>query len=129
MNEYFDIINLNHYELRYHPHMSMDDRAAQFAPFDALVGYKEEINEKKRLTDSRKVLLNDELENIDLKFKLLEKNKKLIVTYFLPDTYKLGGKYVKYSGILKRADNVSKELIFTDKKRIRIEQIISVENI
>ena len=45
MNEYMDILTFPHYELRYHERMSLENRAAQFAPFDALTGYKEEINE------------------------------------------------------------------------------------
>ncbi len=48
MNEaekYEDIINLPHHESQNHPHMSMMQRAAQFAPFAALVGYKETIQD------------------------------------------------------------------------------------
>ena len=28
-----------------HPHMNMSDRAAQFAPFDALTGFSEAVDE------------------------------------------------------------------------------------
>lgn len=46
MNDnYEDIINLPHYEPKRHPRMSMEARAAQFAPFAALTGYEEAIKE------------------------------------------------------------------------------------
>ena len=35
------------------PPMSMHDRAAQFSPFAALVGYDDAVAESARLTDSR----------------------------------------------------------------------------
>jgi len=43
--DYSDIINLPHYESKRHPRMSMMARAAQFAPFAALTGYNEAIDE------------------------------------------------------------------------------------
>ena len=45
MDKYDDIINLPHYEPKYHPRMSKYKRSAQFAPFAALTGYEDEIEE------------------------------------------------------------------------------------
>lgn len=42
---YDDIINLKYIKSKRHKHMSLTDRAAQFAPFAALTGHKEAINE------------------------------------------------------------------------------------
>ena len=42
---YDDIINLPHHISKKHPQMSMLARAAQFAPFSALTGYGEEIQQ------------------------------------------------------------------------------------
>lgn len=42
-NEYDDIIHLPHHVSARHPRMSMNQRAAQFAPFAALTGYKEAL--------------------------------------------------------------------------------------
>ena len=35
-----------HHQSLTHPHMSLYDRAAQFAPFAALTGYEDMINEE-----------------------------------------------------------------------------------
>ena len=40
-NKYEDIINLPHHVSTKHPQMSIEQRAAQFAPFAALVGFEE----------------------------------------------------------------------------------------
>ncbi|MBQ7279336.1 MAG: hypothetical protein IJR13_01245 [Bacteroidales bacterium] len=42
-HEYDDIINLPHHVSAKHPQMSMEARAAQFAPFAALTGHDEAI--------------------------------------------------------------------------------------
>ncbi|MBO4375497.1 MAG: hypothetical protein J5829_10360 [Lachnospiraceae bacterium] len=44
-NKYDDIINMEHHVSKTHPRMSMRDRAAQFAPFAALTGLEEEMEE------------------------------------------------------------------------------------
>ena len=44
-NNYDDIINLPHYVSKKRPRMSMEQRAAQFAPFATLTGFKDEIEE------------------------------------------------------------------------------------
>ena len=42
-NKYEDIINLPHHVSTKHSKMSIEQRAAQFAPFAALTGYGEEV--------------------------------------------------------------------------------------
>ena len=44
-DDYSDIINLPHHVSVNHPRMTMHQRAAQFAPFAALVGFEESIQE------------------------------------------------------------------------------------
>ncbi len=46
---YDDIIDLPHPTSRKHPRMSMHDRAAQFSPFAALVGYGDAVKETEKL--------------------------------------------------------------------------------
>ena len=52
MNEYDDIINLEHDISKKHPRMSMEDRVAQFAPFAALTGFEEGIEETAILVET-----------------------------------------------------------------------------
>lgn len=42
---YDDIINHPHHVSAIHPQMTMEQRAAQFAPFAALTGHKEAIEQ------------------------------------------------------------------------------------
>ena len=47
-DNYDDIINLPHHVSKRHPQMSMMNRAAQFAPFAALTGHSDAIQETVR---------------------------------------------------------------------------------
>ncbi len=51
--KYGDILNLPHHVSETHPPMPIADRAAQFAPFAALTGYKEAIEETERLAEKK----------------------------------------------------------------------------
>lgn len=51
--KYGDILNPPHHVSETHPPMSIADRAAQFAPFAALTGYKEAIEETKRMAEEK----------------------------------------------------------------------------
>lgn len=54
--------------------MSIHDRAAQFSPFAALVGYGETIAEAERFTDSRRDLTGDETAMLNARLgRLLDK--------------------------------------------------------
>ena len=45
---YADIFHHPHWQSPTRPHMSLYDRAAQFAPFAALTGYEDMVNEEAR---------------------------------------------------------------------------------
>ena len=53
MGKYDDIINLPHHISKKHPRLSMEQRAAQFAPFAALTGYGDAIKETIKLNEER----------------------------------------------------------------------------
>ena len=59
-SDYDDIIHLPHHVSKRHPQMSMWNRAAQFAPFAALTGYEDAIQESAKESEN---LYNEE--NID----------------------------------------------------------------
>lgn len=52
-DNYEDIINLEHHKSQNYPWMPEADRAAQFAPFAALVGFEQIIEETARLHAQR----------------------------------------------------------------------------
>lgn len=104
-----------------HP-MSMSDRAAQFSPFAALVGYGDAVVETARLTDNRIELTEDEINelnaNLNRLLDNLDEQPEIKVTYFVPDEKKSGGKYVDKVGIVRIYDSYANELVFTDGARI-----------
>lgn len=111
--------------------MSMHDRAAQFSPFAALVGYGDAVAETARLTDSRAELTEDEMSelnaNLNRLLDSLDEQPQISVTYFVPDEKKSGGKYVEKVGVVRIYDSYSQELVFMDKTRIKIQDIIRIE--
>ena len=130
MSDYDDIINLPHHQSKNHPHMSMHDRAAQFAPFAALTGYDDAVKEARRLTDSKPELDENQLEELDQKLADLmtriEEHPKVTITYFEPDDNKDGGEYIAYDGRLSKIDYVRKALIFEDNKTISLSDILKI---
>lgn len=52
-NPYEDILDLPHHVSSKHTQMPMSDRAAQFSPFAALVGYDAAIKEASRMIDEK----------------------------------------------------------------------------
>ena len=69
MNDnYSDIIHLPHHVSTRHPQMPMISRAAQFAPFSALTGLDDAIDETGRQQVDEKLLL-DEYERLENEMK------------------------------------------------------------
>ena len=67
---YSDIINLPHHQSVRRPHMSVYNRAAQFAPFAALTGYDQMVQDtaRMRLDDEKRVIGDDEKRMLDERF-------------------------------------------------------------
>ena len=103
-HKYDDIIDLPYPlpGLPTRPRMSIQDRAAQFAPFAALSGHGAAIRETARLTDQRieleedqLVVLNEQLQKI---MDRVGEHPEVSVLYFKPDGKKDGGAYVTVTG-------------------------------
>lgn len=130
MDKYDDIINLPHYEPKYHARMSMYKRSAQFAPFSALVGYDEQVKECSRITDKR-LEIDDELkEKISNKLnkinEFIKEYPAVEITYFIPDDKKEGGKYVTEKVNVKRIDFINRFIKLNDNKKIFLDDIIDL---
>ena len=130
MGKYDDIINLPHHISSKHPRLSMEQRAAQFAPFAALTGYGDSIKETARLTDNRIELNEEEKEMLNIKLQELKSKistlPQVTITYFVPDAKKAGGEYITKMSRLKKIDEYKKIIILEDKTIIPIDEIIEV---
>lgn len=131
MRNYEDIRNHERYQLKHHTPMSLESRAAQFAPFAALVGYDEEIGEAARSTDGREELSEDAIDALNQAFqKLLEHEEERLlvtVTYFQPDAKKDGGRYMTYTGNFRFYDAEKRVMKFVDGMVIGVEQVCRIE--
>lgn len=107
-------------------------RAAQFAPFAALTGHDEAIEETARLTDSKTEL--DEYTKDELNRKLIFLDEHIddeiavSITYFAADAKKNGGKYVTKSGVVVKVYKFEREVVFDDGTSIPIEDIAAIES-
>ena len=130
-DNYDDIKHLTRPQYDDLPPMSMSDRVAQFSPFAALVGYDDAVSETARLTDSKAVLTEDEMSelnaNLNRLLDNLDEGLEISVSYFVPDEKKSGGKYVEKVGTVRIYDSYVQELVFVDKTRIKIQDIIKIE--
>lgn len=130
MNKYDDIINLPHHVSKTRNPMSLYNRAAQFAPFAALTGYDDAIEETARLTET-KVELSDELKNdLNQKINFIKNNIKvhpeITIKYFVRDNKKSGGIYKSLTSIIKKVDDFNKCFIFADNTNVYFDDIISI---
>lgn len=132
MKNYDDIINLPHHVSKNHPQMSRYNRAAQFAPFSALTGYEESINEAGRYVTNKIELDDSNKEEINFKLNILNNliNQRNQVTFifFSKDKLKNGGSYKTIKGILKKYDELNKLIILEDKTKIYIDDIFSIKS-
>ncbi len=111
-----------------YPKMSMSDRAAQFAPFAALTGHKEAILEQQRITQTKRILSNEEKLEINEKIiELMNLKSKCRIAYFEKDKTKSGGQYMESVLSFKRLDELNKVLYFKENIQIQIEDIVNIE--
>ena len=130
-NAYDDILNLPHHTSTVQPAMPMQNRAAQFAPFAALVGYDALIRETARLTD-QKVELDESVkaelnEKLRLLLELLPQRPEVTITYFQPDSKKAGGAYRTTNGIVRKFLLNENLLVMMDGSQIPVDAIAALD--
>lgn len=131
IHKYDDIINLPHHVSSTRPHMSIEERAAQFSPFTALTGHEDAIKETARQTEREIILDENELEILDEKLKAIlsdkSDNKNIKVVYYVPDENKNGGKYVECIGRVKKMDEYRHVLVMEDGTEINVGRIADIQ--
>lgn len=131
--KYDDIINLPHHVSTKRPQMTRSARAAQFAPFAALVGLDDEMEETARLTDTKPELEEAEKEKINRILLEIRDNPQketaVELTFFRPDGRKDGGAIITVPCTVRRIDEIRRSLILSDRSKIEFENILSIKTI
>ncbi len=129
--KYKDIIYLPHHVSKNRPQMKISDRAAQFAPFSAVVGHGSSVKEaarytveKKELNEDAKAIIDKELSNICSE---LPSERLIQITYFKKDKLKEGGKYLSLVGKVMKIDTYKGELYIEGQEVIKIDDIYDID--
>ena len=129
-SRYDDIINLPHHVSPTRQRMSMHDRAAQFAPFAALVGYDDAVAETARLTEARPELDAQEQRAINERLAYIvdhiHEQPEVCVKYFIPDEHKSGGAIIEVSGKVKKISATDGIIVMADGCVIPITDVMDI---
>ena len=111
--------------------MSIYERSAQFAPYDALEGYMDSVKETSRITSKRIEITEEVKSEINDKLNSIQRNivfhPKVKITYFIKDNKKSGGCYKEIECNIKKIDTINNELILINNNKIPIKEIINIE--
>lgn len=131
LHRYDDILQLPHHVSNLHPQMTIENRAAQFAPFAALTGYGDAVSETARRTDQKVELDENYKEVLDEKLRGIQshisKRPQVRITYFKPDAEKEGGAYLTVTVALKKIDSYARKIVLQNNEEIEIQDIINIE--
>lgn len=112
---YEDMLHMPHHVSSTRPHMTLEERAAQFSPFAALTGYGDLLSETARQTEAWMEPGADDISRLDTCLQVLQQHlperPAVTVTFFQPDSRKEGGSYRTLTGTLHRIDPLKRVLI------------------
>lgn len=130
-DKYEDIIRLPHHVSEKRAKMSIHDRAAQFAPFAALTGYEDAIDETARRTEKRIEPDENAISALDERFQLLREKlperPEITLTYFVPDAKKEGGAYTEAAGCIKKIDSLARLVFLEDGRKIPMDDVVALD--
>lgn len=132
ISRYSEIIDLPHHQAEYRPHMPIASRAAQFAPFAALVGYEDMVNLTTELQNRqiKRNLDQNKIEILERKIRILEEclpeKSDIEVIYFDETINRVGGAYVSYAGYVSKIKTQPIVLIMQDGKTIFGKDIVEI---
>lgn len=102
--------------------MPTEQRAKQFAPFDAVVGLRQALKEKEKIRVSRKEISEDMEKEIELTLKNLKSDSIITIVFY--DA--LEENYIQLTGEFKKL-NAQKRFIQIENCYIFFEDIYSVK--
>ena len=110
--------------------MPRSARAAQFAPFAALEGYSDAVEESSRYTETRPEAGEDKKAELDAALRLLSAAGGAFIeaefTYFVKDAKKSGGSCVTLRGRVKRVDPASRRVLLEGGGSIPTDDIVDI---
>ena len=128
--KYEDMVYMPHHVSLRHPHMIRRNRAAQFAPFAALTGHEESIDEVARYVEEKIELDDNKKEQINQKLMDIlnkpQEERKAIVTFFKKDTCKKGGSYLTRMAMIDRFDYYKDNIIIEGRYSISIDDVYEI---
>lgn len=111
--------------------MSLDHRAAQFAPFAALNGFAEAIAMKGRQYDLRPFLAEDQLFELNFKINALsqldDNNQEIKINYFEEEGGKDKGKINELCEKISKIDFKRKHILLSNQISIPFKNIIDID--
>ena len=129
--DYNDIIHLPYHGSKSHRRMTMSDRAAQFAPFAALTGHDAAIKETARIVEQKIELDESQKTLIDITLNEIQNDASndlhINITYFQPDSKKMGGTYINTTGTVKRIDPYKETIALDNSLIIPFDDIYDIE--
>lgn len=128
-----DIINLERPESR-HPRMARGVRAAQFAPFAAMVGHDAAIAEVDRVTEPWHEPTEEDIAEVNrllVRLSRAPRGTPLRLTYFKADERKGGGEYLSVDSRLQQVDSENARIevshLSDGRIRVRFSDIVKIE--
>lgn len=130
MGDYEDMIDLPYTKSNARAHMSARDRAAQFAPFSALTGYSDIVDETGRITSKRASLDEYQIELIDRELQyaadFINERPLATATYFVPDNKKSGGEYRTLKERIEKIDIYERHIFFSSGDTVPFDELIAL---
>lgn len=130
MKRYEDMLHMPYPVSSKRPGMSQQDRAAQFAPFAALVGFDGQIAETGRLTDAPVYLTESAQEEVDRVLqqirRRLAEHPRVEVEFFRPDPYKPGGAWIRWQGRVGKIDLYRGVLLLDGEREVVLSDILTI---
>ncbi len=130
MTGYDDMVSLPHPKSDRRLPMPMRNRAAQFAPFAALTGYDEAVQEAGRRTERRIELSEDAAEELNRRLcwvrDHIPETPKVTVTWFVSDAKKDGGAYRTAVGRVTAWKPQRRVLVLQNGIEIKVQEITEI---